>query len=174
MDMIGLWSAYCRMDSQIPYFCGDTEECRTLGSRQALETAKANIESTFVVVGVLEELDMTHKVRTCIYMPQCGQGLDTYLHRCWSVSCLASSQGWPRSMPSMTSMCTATTRTQRSSGDTNIIHSDMNGMIWFLPSFSDEAKRILKEKLALEYELYDFVNARLNNQYNECQEKIRP
>ena len=41
------------------------------------------------------------------------------------------------------------------------------------PPFSDEAKRVLRENLELEYELYDFVNARLNNQYNECQGKIR-
>ena len=41
------------------------------------------------------------------------------------------------------------------------------------PPFSDEAKRILRENLELEYELYDFVNARLNNQYNECQGKIQ-
>ena len=75
LNYISYLYTYCRMDSQIPYFCGDTEECRTLGSRQALETAKANIESTFVVVGVLEELDMTHKVRTCLYMPPVWPGL---------------------------------------------------------------------------------------------------
>ena len=54
------------MDSQIPYFCGDSEECRTLGSRKALETAKANIETTFLTVGVLEDLDMTHQVMECL------------------------------------------------------------------------------------------------------------
>ena len=42
-----------------------------------------------------------------------------------------------------------------------------------IPSFSDEAKRMLRENLELEYELYDFVNARLKNQYNECQGNIR-
>jgi len=122
------------MDSQIPYFCGDTEECRTLGSRRALETAKANIESTFVVVGVLEELDMTHKVLEC-ELPGQFTGLaqehaqhDLHVHS---------------------------------------HHKDPEVI-------SDEARRILKENLALEYELYDFVNARLNNQYKECQEKIRP
>ena len=32
-----------RMDSIIPFFCGDSEECRTLGSEAALRTAKNNI-----------------------------------------------------------------------------------------------------------------------------------
>ena len=113
------------MDSQIPYFCGDTEECRTLGSRKALETAKANIESTFEVVGVLEELDMTHKVRTCLNMPQ-HAGLDTCLHRCWSVCCQVSSPGWPRSTPSTTCTYTATTRTQRLSGEESSDNLDRN------------------------------------------------
>ena len=113
------------MDSQIPYFCGDTEECRTLGSRKALETAKANIESTFEVVGVLEELDMTHKVMTCLNMP-IMQGLDTCLHRCWSVCCQVSSPGWPRSTPSTTCTCTATTRTQRSSGEEYSVNAKGN------------------------------------------------
>ena len=33
------------MDSIVPFFCGDSEECRTLGSKKALETAKSNIRS---------------------------------------------------------------------------------------------------------------------------------
>ena len=33
-----------RMDSIIPFFCGDTEDCRTLGSEKALRTAKTNIK----------------------------------------------------------------------------------------------------------------------------------
>ena len=33
-----------RMDSIIPFFCGDTVECRTLGSQQALRRAKINIK----------------------------------------------------------------------------------------------------------------------------------
>ena len=33
-----------RMDSIIPFFCGDTEECRTLGSEEALRTAQMNIK----------------------------------------------------------------------------------------------------------------------------------
>ena len=33
-----------RMDSQIPFFCGDSLDCRTLGSKHALETAMRNIQ----------------------------------------------------------------------------------------------------------------------------------
>ena len=33
-----------RMDSIIPFFCGDTVECRTLGSKEALRRAKINIK----------------------------------------------------------------------------------------------------------------------------------
>ena len=33
-----------KMDSIIPFFCGDTLECRTLGSEAALRTAKINIK----------------------------------------------------------------------------------------------------------------------------------
>ena len=34
-----------RMDSIIPFFCGDSEVCRTLGSEEALTTAKINIRN---------------------------------------------------------------------------------------------------------------------------------
>ena len=55
-----------RVDSQIPYFCGDSEMCRTIGSREALEKAKENIKSNFLMVGVLEELEKTHFVLECL------------------------------------------------------------------------------------------------------------
>ena len=55
-----------RADSQIPYFCGDSEMCRTIGSREALEKAKENIKKKFMMVGVLEELDQTHSVLECL------------------------------------------------------------------------------------------------------------
>ena len=55
-----------RADSQIPYFCGDSEVCRTIGSREALEKAKENIKKNFMMVGVLEELDKTHLVLECL------------------------------------------------------------------------------------------------------------
>ena len=62
------------MDSQIPYFCGSSSECLTLGSREALELAKYNIENKFVTVGLLENLDVTHQVLECL-MPDQMQGL---------------------------------------------------------------------------------------------------
>ena len=34
-----------RMDSIIPFFCGDSEVCRTLGSEEALSAAKRNIRN---------------------------------------------------------------------------------------------------------------------------------
>ena len=33
------------MDSQIPFFCGDSLECRTVGSMKALEIALENINT---------------------------------------------------------------------------------------------------------------------------------
>ena len=62
------------MDSQIPYFCGSSSECLTFGSRKALELAKSNIETKFVTVGVLEDLDVSHQVLECL-MPDQMQGL---------------------------------------------------------------------------------------------------
>ena len=62
------------MDSQIPFFCGDSEVCRTIGSRDALEQAKSNIERSFVMVGALEDLQMTHAVMECL-MPSFFKGL---------------------------------------------------------------------------------------------------
>ena len=48
--------------------------CRTIGSRDALEQAKRNIVKNFVVVGTLEDLDMTHAVMECL-MPTLFKGL---------------------------------------------------------------------------------------------------
>ena len=48
-----------RMDSQIAFFCGDSIECRTMGSDKALEIAKQNIEKHYITIGVLEEMEMS-------------------------------------------------------------------------------------------------------------------
>ena len=40
------------MDSQIPYFCGDSEECRTLGSRAALQQVAQQRDETYLHVSV--------------------------------------------------------------------------------------------------------------------------
>lgn len=45
-----------------PYFCGQDEDCMTLGSKSALEKAKSNVEKAFPVVGILEDLVTTFKV----------------------------------------------------------------------------------------------------------------
>ncbi|XP_030228280.1 heparan sulfate 2-O-sulfotransferase 1 [Gadus morhua] len=42
---------------QIPFFCGHHSECWTVGSRWALETAKANLVRQYLLVGLTEELE---------------------------------------------------------------------------------------------------------------------
>ena len=63
-----------RLDSQIPFFCGDSPECLTLGSEAGLAQAMQNIESHFLMVGTLEELDKSYLVMECT-MPGYMQGL---------------------------------------------------------------------------------------------------
>ncbi|KDR15463.1 uronyl 2-sulfotransferase-like [Zootermopsis nevadensis] len=46
-------------DLTIPYFCGHQDWCTLLNEQRALETAKANVERYFPVVGILEELNAT-------------------------------------------------------------------------------------------------------------------
>ena len=53
------------MDSQIPFFCGDSTHCRTLGSKQALNEAIENIEESFLVVGILEIFEESLEVLEC-------------------------------------------------------------------------------------------------------------
>jgi hypothetical protein len=62
------------LDSQIPFLCGDSKECRTLGHPEAVKMTIANIERSFVVVGVLEQLDKTVEVMECL-MPSVMNGL---------------------------------------------------------------------------------------------------
>jgi len=54
-----------RMDSQIPFFCGDSIDCRTIGSDEALKMAITNINTKFVTVGLLEEFDKSLIVMEC-------------------------------------------------------------------------------------------------------------
>ena len=61
-----LYLLFFRMDSQIPFFCGENLECIFLGNREALEIAKENIKKYFIFVGVLEDLDKTHTVMECL------------------------------------------------------------------------------------------------------------
>ena len=53
------------MDSQIPFFCGDSVDCRTLGSLTAVQKAVENIEKMFVMVGVLENMKESFAVMEC-------------------------------------------------------------------------------------------------------------
>ena len=54
------------MDSQVAFFCGDSEDCLTLGSDVALQKAMDNIEKHFITVGVLEYLEMSFIVMECL------------------------------------------------------------------------------------------------------------
>ncbi|XP_018561941.1 uronyl 2-sulfotransferase-like [Anoplophora glabripennis] len=49
-------------DLTIPYFCGHDPRCMMLNNDWALQTAKANVEKYYPVVGVLEELNVTLEI----------------------------------------------------------------------------------------------------------------
>ena len=68
------------MDSQIPFLCGDSEVCRTMGHPEAVNTTIRNIETNYLVVGVLEMLEETVTVLECL-MPDMMNGLvETFHH----------------------------------------------------------------------------------------------
>ena len=52
-------------DKLQPYFCGQSDECMIVGSKLALDRAKANIDRWFPVVAVLER--MTQSLRVLEY-----------------------------------------------------------------------------------------------------------
>ena len=54
------------MDSQVAFFCGDSQDCLTLGSDVALHKAMDNIEKHFITVGILEYLEMSFIVMECL------------------------------------------------------------------------------------------------------------
>ena len=47
-------------DLPVAYLCGQEPYCMTVGDRRAIRQAKRNVEQSFPVVGVLEELSKTH------------------------------------------------------------------------------------------------------------------
>ena len=55
-----------RIDSQIPFFCGDTIDCLTLGHPDAARKSIENIEKDFIVVGTLAMMDKTFAVMECL------------------------------------------------------------------------------------------------------------
>ena len=54
--------------SQIPWFCGTSKACRTLGHPGSLQIAIANIEKNFVVVGVLEQVKYPSSLQRVLNM----------------------------------------------------------------------------------------------------------
>ena len=121
------------MDSQIPFFCGDSVECRTLGNPTALEQAKKNIEDNFLMVGTLESLEKSFVVMECL-MPEQMKGL-VELHK--------------------------NSDLHINSGNKTVVHDPL----------TDEARAVMKDRLKPEYELYQFVQDRLERQYKECVKK---
>ena len=66
--------SYFRMDSQIPFFCGDSHTCLTLGHPKAVETTIESIEKNFIVIGTLDQMDKTFAVMECL-IPEYLAGL---------------------------------------------------------------------------------------------------
>ena len=121
------------MDSQLPFLCGDSTVCRTMGHPEAVVRTIANIEAHYVVVGVLEMLEETITVMECL-MPDIMSGLgEVFRHS------KVHKKGTHAAMP-------AAVMTQ-------------------------ETKRIMKKRLNPEYQVYNFVKARLLRQYKECLNK---
>ena len=48
-----------RLPTLVTYFCGGGEECRDVNSEAAVNTAIDNIDNSYVVVGVVELLEMS-------------------------------------------------------------------------------------------------------------------
>ena len=68
------WHKQFQMDSQIPFLCGDSPVCRTMGHPEAVQATINNIETNYLVVGVLEMLEETVTVLECL-MPDVMAGL---------------------------------------------------------------------------------------------------
>ena len=66
--------SYFRMDSQIPFFCGDSQTCLTLGHPEAVEATITSIEKHFIVIGTLDQMDKTFAVMECL-IPEYLTGL---------------------------------------------------------------------------------------------------
>ena len=121
------------MDSQLPFLCGDSTVCRTMGHQEAVSRTIANIEAHYIVVGVLEMLEETITVMECL-MPDIMAGLgEVFRHS------KVHKKGTHAAMP-------AAVMTQ-------------------------ETKKLMKQRLEPEYQVYDFAKARLLRQYKECLNK---
>ena len=86
--------------------------------------------------------------------------------RCWSV-CFPGWRGSPG--PTTTSLSTYMASTARPpSRYTELLLEIPNYHCTALQTLTDLARRKLKRDLAPEYELYNFVQARLARQYRDC------
>ena len=121
------------MDSQLPFLCGDSIVCRTMGHPEAVSRTIANIEAHYVVVGVLEMLEETITVMECL-MPDIMSGLgEVFRHS------KVHKKGTHAAMPAAV--------------------------------MTRETRKLMKKSLDPEYQVYDFVKARLLRQYKECSNK---
>ena len=68
------WHKQFRLDSTLPFLCGDSEVCRTMGHPLAVQTTINNIDTNYLVVGVLDMLEETVVVLECL-MPDVMTGL---------------------------------------------------------------------------------------------------
>ena len=64
----------------ILHFCGHDEVCRRFNSSEALKRAKANVEKSYPVVGITENMTMTLTVAEFV-MPQYFKGARKYAQK---------------------------------------------------------------------------------------------
>ena len=74
------WHKQFEMDSQIPFLCGDSEVCRTMGHPEAVNTTIRNIEANYLMVGVLEMLEETVVVMECLMADMMNGLVETFHH----------------------------------------------------------------------------------------------
>ena len=127
------WHKQFQMDSQLPFLCGDSTVCRTMGHPEAVSRTISNIEANYVVVGVLEMLEETITVMECL-MPDIMSGLSEVF--------------------------------RHSKVHKKGTHAAMQAAV-----MTHETKQLMKKRLDPEYQVYDFVKARLLGQYKECSNK---
>ena len=56
-----------RLPSFVSYFCGGGDECQDVNRKEAAEAAIKNIDKNYLVVGVLEQLEMSFAVLHSIF-----------------------------------------------------------------------------------------------------------
>ncbi|KAK7065483.1 hypothetical protein SK128_007193 [Halocaridina rubra] len=66
-------------EMQLTYMCGQESFCKILGDKKALIQAKKNVEESFAVVGILENLPLTFKVLE-LYIPRYFRGITSTVY----------------------------------------------------------------------------------------------